>query len=398
MTKSVDYTPEMMEIGDFPSIPFAMVASIILVLIATMYGVWFSTKSDVYTPPTMEIGDFPRILNDYKENPGDPSNLGVLLLKIPKKDVALVDEIRKMHRMIDEGIIPAFSLCEMLIYIRDHAEEITGGKGVRKLKRQCNHYIKTNKFPYEGLKKVASENTSVLGNKGDRSVPKDLASKYTYFDEQDLPKTIRLALEKVPHWKFYQKLNKLKKKVSDVWFRPVYQKLMDDFCEAFDLKKQKVDIGYVRSLRYLTTSDGAMNPHYDMTVITMLIQRGVNALQFKHPVSGKTMTVNIPDGYMLIQFGYLAQLLSKGIVVPNYHGVGPVTGQRDMLIAFGSLDPETKLEYSSPLIHRRFTPEQALEIEKKNGIVFAGCFPTADIVLTVKEFNEATAVIASKNN
>jgi isopenicillin N synthase-like dioxygenase len=332
---------------------------------------------------------------------GDSNNTiltGSFLLKDEYGIYDILAELREMIRLIDADQKPKKSFS---LYMKE-AMTIQPS-----LESECMELAKTQLYGF--YTPPFSEFTSGLASEKDKNKLPDFTSKFTFVDLSICSESLLEILTTCEEWEFYSKINELTGRLQQSYHTFIHR-VFNIFKILFNIPIDLAKTGFMRLLNYqplseiisniIESTDGpsdqAMSPHFDMTFLTIIIQYGYPALQMSHNGTWKTIDFK---GCMLFQFGYLAQLLSQGRIIPMYHRVKllPPDTERFVGIYFTSFDRQTVLSYASPLEYSEgLTKQEAWEKECAEGMIYSKAFENYEAKLTVEEFDKIAYAILNK--
>ena len=296
-----------------------------------------------------------------------------------KDSFGVIDRQVKLEQLIDQldqGVVSQLTFSMFLDRVAETKPEFL---------KECEQLKKEHLYGFYIVQ--CGESTAGLALNEDANTKQDQTSKFSYVNLKTIPENILEVMSSFPEWEFYNSANQLAGEIVDCHHQYVHE-ILTVLAEKFGFSTELSQTGFFRSLNYIPGTTGrAMSPHYDMTFMTILSQStgSCDALQVRE--NGSWETVHFPQGYILIQFGYLAQLISNGFIVPMYHGVGPVSSKRNVCVYFTSLDPDTKLSYSSPLEHGEMSKEEAWKFECGQGNKYSQAFTSLDETFTVRQYD-----------
>ena len=340
-----------------------------------------------------------QLANHYKDSQHTVLT-GSFLLKDRYGIYDILSELKEMINMIDTGNKPQKSFSTYMkevMIIRPSLES------------ECTELLKTQLYGF--YIPPCSEYTSGLASKKDENKLPDFTSKFTFVDLSICSGSLLGVLATCDEWEFYSKTNELAGKLQQCYHTFIH-KVVNIFKMLFNIPIDLAKTGFMRLLNYQPLSnniadivestdgpnDQAMSPHFDMTFLTILVQHGHPALQMSHNGTWKTIDFN---GCILFQFGYLAQLLSQGRIIPMYHRVKllPPNTERFVGIYFTSFDRQTILSYASPLEYSDgLTKQEAWEKEcVEYGMIYPKAFENYETKLTVEEFDKTVHAILNKS-
>jgi hypothetical protein len=319
---------------------------------------------------------------NYAEESGEIINSFFLqVLDIHEKQ----QELAKALEPIDNDPNMQHTFASFMVQITKQCPELTN---------ECGELAAKN--PYGFYKKFKTESTATLAMKADANKKPDFASKFTYVNLTSVSEQFWNEFNKLDYSDIYVATNKLAGQVRR------YTVIIETVLKMILFKlfgiETVISEGIFRANTYHQEGPGnMMSPHYDMTLATIISQLGCNAL--KAHVNNKEVNVDFPEGCVLIQFGYLAQLLSKGKFSAMYHLVGEMRPSeisnseisnmfRMCCINFVSVPDNTELNFYPPGGGTDEQIEKSWSEECKKGNKFATMFDSWDETITVKHGNE----------